>query len=171
MGAFDTLQAARKEPRLVGSATTKAQVNLSTITINVPTGVQDGDLLVCFLSGFFGSIPPANIAGWGVLFTSGVTTTVDVAVFFRIASSEPASYSFNTSGSSADTAAVMVAYRNARIGWTADATSLLPTIAGIRVPLAGGKRSEEHTSELQSLMRISYAVFCLKKKRQTSIVV
>src|SRR3546814_2461200 len=28
-------------------------------------------------------------------------------------------------------------------------------------------RSEEHTSELQSLMRISYAVFCLKKKHQT----
>src|SRR3546814_4081377 len=33
--------------------------------------------------------------------------------------------------------------------------------------LAGpGRRSEEHTSELQSLMRISYAVFCLKKKKQ-----
>src|SRR3546814_1773682 len=30
----------------------------------------------------------------------------------------------------------------------------------------GDKRSEEHTSELQSLMRISYAVFCLKKKTQ-----
>src|SRR3546814_4414505 len=30
-------------------------------------------------------------------------------------------------------------------------------------------RSEEHTSELQSLMRISYAVFCLKKKKHTSI--
>src|SRR3546814_5398405 len=30
----------------------------------------------------------------------------------------------------------------------------------------GGLRSEEHTSELQSLMRISYAVFCLKKKKQ-----
>src|SRR3546814_3361348 len=29
------------------------------------------------------------------------------------------------------------------------------------------RRSEEHTSELQSLMRISYAVFCLKKKRST----
>src|SRR3546814_3817136 len=29
------------------------------------------------------------------------------------------------------------------------------------------KRSEEHTSELQSLMRISYAVFCLKKKNNT----
>src|SRR3546814_9061637 len=31
-----------------------------------------------------------------------------------------------------------------------------------------GIRSEEHTSELQSLMRISYAAFCLKKKKQTS---
>src|SRR3546814_8666101 len=31
---------------------------------------------------------------------------------------------------------------------------------------AGRPRSEEHTSELQSLMRISYAVFCLKKKKQ-----
>src|SRR3546814_6078690 len=29
-------------------------------------------------------------------------------------------------------------------------------------------RSEEHTSELQSLMRISYAVFCLKKKQETN---
>src|SRR3546814_1590113 len=33
--------------------------------------------------------------------------------------------------------------------------------------LAGDRRSEEHTSELQSLMRISYAVFCLKKKKKT----
>src|SRR3546814_10476554 len=31
-----------------------------------------------------------------------------------------------------------------------------------------GRRSEEHTSELQSLMRISYAVFCLKKKHTTT---
>src|SRR3546814_6531696 len=30
------------------------------------------------------------------------------------------------------------------------------------------QRSEEHTSELQSLMRISYAVFCLKKKKKTN---
>src|SRR3546814_9045893 len=31
-------------------------------------------------------------------------------------------------------------------------------------------RSEEHTSELQSLMRISYAVFCLKKKKKVNIL-
>src|SRR3546814_9239861 len=36
-----------------------------------------------------------------------------------------------------------------------------PALAG-----AGRLRSEEHTSELQSLMRTSYAVFCLKKKKQ-----
>src|SRR3546814_9647789 len=33
------------------------------------------------------------------------------------------------------------------------------------IRLLQGRRSEEHTSELQSLMRISYAVFCLKKKK------
>src|SRR3546814_16189420 len=35
-------------------------------------------------------------------------------------------------------------------------------------PRLQARRSEEHTSELQSLMRISYAVFCLKKKKTTS---
>src|SRR3546814_5191159 len=45
-------------------------------------------------------------------------------------------------------------------------------VKGERLSVAGGEgtlcavfRSEEHTSELQSLMRISYAVFCLKKKK------
>src|SRR3546814_9698790 len=36
----------------------------------------------------------------------------------------------------------------------------------ISLPLVDEIRSEEHTSELQSLMRISYAVFCLKKKNK-----
>src|SRR3546814_8312604 len=41
-----------------------------------------------------------------------------------------------------------------------------------RVPGATFTRSEEHTSELQSLMHISYAVFCLKKKtRQTTTII
>src|SRR3546814_5445823 len=60
-----------------------------------------------------------------------------------------------------------------------DAHPLL-VLSGTEPELGGGKkpidddviathavRSEEHTSELQSLMRISYAVFCLKKKKQT----
>src|SRR3546814_2915005 len=44
---------------------------------------------------------------------------------------------------------------------------LLGRIAAIPGDLAD--RSEEHTSELQSLMRISYAVFCLKKKKKKTI--
>src|SRR3546814_4884266 len=58
---------------------------------------------------------------------------------------------------------------------------IITTAAGLRAQHANGvagvaafqparellRRSEEHTSELQSLMRISYAVFCLKKKKRT----
>src|SRR3546814_2435797 len=48
----------------------------------------------------------------------------------------------------------------------------LPTLsfgAIARAATRTWERSEEHTSELQSLMRISYAVFCLKKKKKTVI--
>src|SRR3546814_2229267 len=39
-------------------------------------------------------------------------------------------------------------------------------LTGLTARKGGALRSEEHTSELQSLMRLSYAVFCLKKKIQ-----
>src|SRR3546814_3824462 len=42
--------------------------------------------------------------------------------------------------------------------------------AAPKVILTTGTRSEEHTSELQSLMRISYAVFCLKKKKEQRLL-
>src|SRR3546814_4780487 len=76
----------------------------------------------------------------------------------------------------------LIISRTTRCGWqgrtaTRGATHLLPLQKGCGVPLdrSGacrrfedlGIRSEEHTSELQSLMRISYAVFCLKKKKNT----
>src|SRR3546814_4149059 len=43
--------------------------------------------------------------------------------------------------------------------------SARPILMAKRACLLSASRSEEHTSELQSLMRISYAVFCLKKNR------
>src|SRR3546814_2606219 len=46
------------------------------------------------------------------------------------------------------------------VGGEFDGQIMLPVLA---------ERSEEHTSELQSLMRISYAVFCLKKKKEHPI--
>src|SRR3546814_3600096 len=46
---------------------------------------------------------------------------------------------------------------------------IAPASAGkCAAPTPPSARSEEHTSELQSLMRISYAVFCLKKKNKTT---
>src|SRR3546814_4717015 len=44
------------------------------------------------------------------------------------------------------------------------AVAAITTIGSVSLPGQVSFRSEEHTSELQSLMRISYAVFCLKKK-------
>src|SRR3546814_5082671 len=46
----------------------------------------------------------------------------------------------------------------------AETEALLQDMMDPLTVAAGMRRSEEHTSELQSLMRISYAVFCLKKK-------
>src|SRR3546814_6551345 len=48
------------------------------------------------------------------------------------------------------------------------AASRAPSASSAVARIAAASRSEEHTSELQSLMRISYAVFCLKKKKQHS---
>src|SRR3546814_5151434 len=53
-----------------------------------------------------------------------------------------------------------------RMGPSAPIVSELRSLgAGAPVLIVDPTRSEEHTSELQSLMRISYAVFCLKKKK------
>src|SRR3546814_10745186 len=71
--------------------------------------------------------------------------------------------------------------RTFTLNYTPDPAIAAPTLVftaprqypgGYRVEIDGGRivsadRSEEHTSELQSLMRISYAVFCLKKKNYT----
>src|SRR3546814_5559256 len=60
---------------------------------------------------------------------------------------------------------IFLAIRNATSsGMLAPRSRALDSTIWARVSKSGGSRSEEHTSELQSLMRISYAVFCLKKK-------
>src|SRR3546814_3168695 len=59
---------------------------------------------------------------------------------------------------------------NKEIGWfpvlATEESKVLPWFYDLFAE--GPTRSEEHTSELQSLMRISYAVFCLKKKKYIS---
>src|SRR3546814_4949534 len=50
-----------------------------------------------------------------------------------------------------------------------DFTYIDDIVTGVLAALDNPPRSEEHTSELQSLMRISYAVFCLQKTKQRNI--
>src|SRR3546814_6522638 len=71
---------------------------------------------------------------------AGLTSIVQRTVFFALAAAAPH-------------ASIVSRLSRARL-----AAATIPS------QLAGDARSEEHTSELQSLMRISYAVFCLKKK-------
>src|SRR3546814_9252850 len=56
----------------------------------------------------------------------------------------------------------------ATLGGLRQLAIMLDVETGIRLRVGMSPRSEEHTSELQSLMRISYAVFCLKKKKVTT---
>src|SRR3546814_8370448 len=51
---------------------------------------------------------------------------------------------------------------------TLDVVEVKNGVVQARPPAVAEPRSEEHTSELQSLMRISYAVFCLKKKNTST---
>src|SRR3546814_8098066 len=62
-------------------------------------------------------------------------------------------------------AGISTAALRSRFPGHADIVRVMPN-----TPVGVGQRSEEHTSELQSLMRISYAVFCLKKKNIINIL-
>src|SRR3546814_9286142 len=73
-----------------------------------------------------------------------------------------------------------VVRRSELVGWVTAGPAVRVVEAIGRPPCSGGPRwaahplherarSEQHTSELQSLMRISYAVFCLKKKNTTYV--
>src|SRR3546814_7024466 len=59
--------------------------------------------------------------------------------------------------------------RRGRWTWESEPSLDFKTLMALATAAAAfTSRSEEHTSELQSLMRISYAVFCLKKKKKST---
>src|SRR3546814_6138836 len=64
----------------------------------------------------------------------------------------------------------IVGQRNIALEHAADVDHHVATMPQLTTQIEARRigRSEEHTSELQSLMRISYAVFCLKKKNKTT---
>src|SRR3546814_9721110 len=80
--------------------------------------------------------------------------------------------SFDMGGTSTDVSWYAGSYERREEAEVAGVRLRTPMLAIHTVAAGGGSictRSEEHTSELQSLMRISYAVFCLKKKNTTTL--
>src|SRR3546814_3535872 len=97
----------------------------------------------------------SNKDGWFIGFSSGLTTGVWMG---------------------RDDAKALPGLQDGRAPARAFHDFMVKAVAGrpiqpfeIEVKLPDWQRSEEHTSELQSLMRISYAVFCLKKKNKHHI--
>src|SRR3546814_19103258 len=95
----------------------------------------------------------------------GVTHTSYLSLFFLMIRRPPRSTRTDT------LFPYTTLFRSPLAGRVTDQTATLTTeqMAGLEQTLRAfeaKKRSEEHTSELQSLMRISYAVFCLKKKKK-----
>lgn len=65
----------------------------TTINMTIPTGVTNGDLLIMVVTGRAGTIVPGDVAGWTTFGSSCSNTTICSKLYFRVASSEPASYS------------------------------------------------------------------------------
>src|SRR3546814_4369001 len=66
----------------------------------------------------------------------------------------------------ATTAVLSIVFSISAFNWPANIFASCGSSGRLTASHIGAIRSEEHTSELQSLMRISYAVFCLKKKNK-----
>src|SRR3546814_8918844 len=77
---------------------------------------------------------------------------------------ETATLRYDAPGPIGESTRVMGAYEDRVLG----STALQGVVLRYGFFYGPGTRSEEHTSELQSLMRISYAVFCLKKKNKNN---
>src|SRR3546814_4070302 len=92
------------------------------------------------------------------LFRSLVTATERYATLRRFSPAFLDAFTFKASGTGTALIKAIDVIRDANTRKSRD----LPD--GVPLPFPNRQRSEEHTSELQSLMRNSYAVFCLKKK-------
>jgi hypothetical protein len=87
----------KERPTVVGTAETEsAGTNETTLTITLPAGVQDGDLMVALLAAGGGSNNVGDWANVGWTWAVEYTTSPNLAVAYRVASSEGSTVSFTT---------------------------------------------------------------------------
>src|SRR3546814_5604407 len=113
-------------------------------------------------------VRPASIS-WSARPIALVTSAAVVATSASLGRSNsvavpPSRSSSSTKGGRMSRGSIPVSVRRLRRGLARRRCTWSPGRSGLH---DGAVRSEEHTSELQSLMRISYAVFCLKKKKHS----
>lgn len=94
----------------VASSIAEASNANATITINKPTGVVDGDLMIAAMCGGQSAATWTGATGWTEVADQGATPNLRIA--YKIAASEGANYTF-TASANVNKAAVIVAYRNA----------------------------------------------------------
>src|SRR3546814_2036059 len=129
---------------------------------DVLADVEGVQILACGTSFYSGSV-----ARYWIEAITGLPCNVEIASEYRyrsaVANPKHLVVTISQSGETLDT---MEALKYAKsLGH--DKTLSICNVPESAIPRAS--RSQEHTSELQSLMRISYAVFCLKKKKQSNM--
>lgn len=123
--------------KFVGSSQTQNPSASTTLVINKPTGTVDGDLMLAFCYNDKGTSPEPFTApaGWTVFadsITDDVATGWVTTIFWKIAASEDASYTFSNPGSARNSGAI-ITYRNAKIGFrgsfsTKNTNAVLPEV-------------------------------------------
>src|SRR3546814_1872010 len=115
---------------------------------------KQGGTKLAVLSALIWLLPPAALMTAAALLISSLSPDIGFARLFRFI--EPMAVGFVCY------AAVLLAEKIIKTPFSV----AVALVAALTTIIFKSPRSEEHTSELQSLMRISYAVFCLKKKIQ-----
>src|SRR3546814_3931276 len=110
----------------------------------------------------------ATLAGIGQKIESGGGQTLSAVESKIWNTAAVISYLAPATGDHAPANARVLSWAAARAGFEDMGLPAAATFVTSLVTELAFRRSEEHTSELQSLMRISYAVFCLKKKKKNS---
>lgn len=101
-------------PQFRNAATASTAAAGTSLQVAVPAGVKDGDVLLFGIAIRGGSnVTNLDVANWAPLFVTNQSTNVQTAVFFRVASSEPANYTATWTGSFNAAAAIYAAYNAA----------------------------------------------------------